>query len=89
MWRSLFLAIGTMLIIVGIEAMLIESATVYAAAESSASEFMDPTGSPAYRTREIVPGEWTPWVILGFGAVIVLYAYTLPQRWRKSAPAAA
>ena len=88
MWRSLFLAIGTMMIIIGIEAMLIDSATVYAAAESSAAQFIDPSAPPTIITKEIQPGEWTPWVILSIGAIVVLYAFTLPQRWVKSAPAA-
>ncbi len=85
MWRSLFLAIGTMMIIIGLEAMLIDSATVYAAAESSASEFIDPSSTPAGQTRIIRPGEWSPWVILSFGAVVVLYAFTLPKRWHRPA----
>lgn len=85
MWRSLFLALGTMMIIIGVEAMLIDSATVYAAAESSAAEFMDPSGSPAVNTKVIRPGEWTPWVILSVGAIVVLYAFTLPQRWHRPA----
>lgn len=88
MWRSLFLALGTMLIIVGIEAMLIESATVYAAGQSSASEFIDPGAPMAANTRVIQPGEWTPWVILSVGAIVVLYAFTLPRRWHQAAPAA-
>jgi len=85
MWRSLFIALGTMMIIIGIEAMLIDSATVYAAAESSAAEFMNPSGVPAVNTKVISPGEWTPWVILSFGAIIVLYAITLPLRWQRGA----
>ncbi len=87
MWRSLFLAFGAMMMIVGVEAMLIDSATVYAAAESSASEFIDPSSPMAGSTKVIRPGEWTPWVIFSFGAIVVLYAFTLPQRWRTSAPA--
>ena len=87
MWRSLFLALGTMMIIVGVEAMLIDSATVYAAAESSAAEFMDPGVPMAANTKIISPGEWTPWVILSVGAIVVLYAFTLPRRWHKPAEA--
>jgi hypothetical protein len=87
MWRSFFLAIGAMMMIVGVEAMLIDSATVYAAAESSASQFMDPNSAPGTVTKEIRPGEWTPWVIFSAGAIIVLYAFTLPQRWVKPAAA--
>ncbi|MGV3486498.1 MAG: hypothetical protein ACO1RT_18925 [Planctomycetaceae bacterium] len=87
MWRSLFLAVGTMMIIIGIEAMLIDSATVYAAADSSAAEFMDPSAPAAVNTKIIQPGEWTPWVILSVGSVVVLYAFTLPQRWHRPAAA--
>lgn len=88
MWRSLFLAIGTMMMIVGVEAMLIDSATVFAAGESSATEFIDPSSPMAVNTRVIRPGEWTPWVILSIGAIVVLYAFTLPRRWHKPAAAA-
>jgi hypothetical protein len=80
-WRSLFLAIGIMLLIVGVECLLIDSATVFAAADSSASEFMDPS-MPAGRTTKVVaPAEWMPWTLLSTGAIVVLYAVTLPKRW--------
>ena len=88
MWRSLFLAIGTMMMIVGVEAMLIDSATFYAAAESSASEFIDRSSPMTANARIIRPGEWTPWVILSLGAIVVLYAFTLPQRWKSPVAAA-
>jgi len=84
MWRSFFIAIGAMMMIVGVEAMLIDSATVYAAAESSAAQFINPNAPPAIITKEIRPGEWTPWVIFSLGAVTVLYSLTLPQRWGKA-----
>lgn len=81
MWRSLFLAIGIMTMIVGIESLLIESATVYAAAESSASELANPSESPARSTKVVSPGEFVPWALLSGGAIIVLYAFTLPKRF--------
>ncbi len=82
-WRSLFLAVGAMLMIIGVESMLIDSATVYAAADSSASEFVDPSAPPAIKTKVIRPSEWTPWASLSVGAIVVLYAFTLPQRFRR------
>ena len=81
MWRSLFLAIGIMTMIVGIESMLIESATVYAAGESSASDFANPNASPSRQTKVVNPGEFVPWALLSGGAIIVLYAFTLPKRF--------
>ena len=83
MWRSFFLAIGAMMIIVGVETLLIDSATIYSAAESSATDFMDPSGSPGKQTRVVTPEEWIPWAAMSIGAVVVLYAFTLPQRWNR------
>ena len=83
MWRSLFLAVGIMAIIVGLECLMIENATLYAAGESSAREFANPAGSPARSTQTWQPAEWFPWAVLSTGAVIVLYAFTLPRRWHQ------
>lgn len=81
MWRSLFLACGIMLLIVGVECMMIDSATLYGPAESSASDFIDPSTPPAPSTRVWTPKEWMPWTLMGSGAIVVLYAITLPKRW--------
>ncbi len=85
MWRSLFLAFGIMAIIVGVESMLIEHANLYEAVEPNAAEFMDPSGPPGYTTKAWTPGEAFPWALLFIGGVVVLYAFTLPQRFRGHA----
>jgi len=84
MWRSLFMALGIMAIILGVETLLIDQATVYAAAESSAVDFMDPGATPAQTTKIWEPGERFPWAMLAIGAVVVLYAITLPKRWHRN-----
>lgn len=81
MWRSFFLAVGIMTMIVGAESMLIDSASVYAAAESSAEEFANPNQPPARRTKTVQPSEMFPWALLSGGAIIVVYAFTLPKRF--------
>lgn len=83
MWRSLFLAVGIMVIVLGIETMFIESASVYAAAESTATDFVDPGTTPAQTTKVWQPGEKFPWAMIAIGAIIILYAITLPKRWRR------
>lgn len=85
MWRSFFLACGIMAIIVGVESMLIENANMYAAAESAASDFIDPSGPPAYTVKPWTPGEAFPWALLFIGGVVVLYAITLPKRFHRHA----
>ncbi len=82
-WRAFFLAIGAMLIIVGVETLLIDSATIYSTAETSATDFMDPTARPGQTTKVVKPDEWIPWAAMSIGAVVVLYAFTLPQRWNR------
>ena len=29
---------------------------------------------------ELVPPDWVPWSLLGTGAVVMLYSFTIPQR---------
>lgn len=83
MWRSLFLAMGAMLVIVGIESMVIESATIYsktAPASAEGGNGAAPAGPP---TRVVQPQEWVPWTAMSVGAIVVLYAFTLPQRFSR------
>ena len=81
MWRSIFIAVGIMAIILGVECLLIESANFYSASETNASSFINPIGDPAPDTREWRPKEWFPWAVLCGGAITILYAFTLPKRW--------
>ena len=68
MWRSLFLALGLFSLILGIESLLIDSAT------------LANRGDPTVISREVVPAEWAPWSLLSAGAVVILYSFTLPQK---------
>jgi len=36
--------------------------------------------NPQTATREVIPPDWAPWSLLGTGAVVVLYSFSLPQR---------
>ena len=83
MWRSIFLALGIMAIIVGAECLIIDSANLYSAGETRASSFMNPAGNPSSSTNVWHPKEWMPWLMLAGGTITVLYAFTLPQRFRR------
>jgi hypothetical protein len=69
MWRSFFLAVGTYCCLLGIEAMALERAVLKVDAMSAQSTW-----------REIVPPDWAPWSLMGAGAVVMLYSFTIPQR---------
>ncbi|NND98359.1 MAG: hypothetical protein HKN47_13640 [Pirellulaceae bacterium] len=83
MWRSLFIALGIMAIIFGFECLVIDNAVLYSRSETTATSFLDPTSAPADTAREWRPREWLPWTVLSAGTIVVLYAFTLPRRWRN------
>lgn len=65
MWRSVFMAVGLFMVILGAESLLIDSATL---ANHDAA------------IRDVVPQEWVPWSLLSGGAVTILYSITIPQK---------
>ena len=84
-WRAFFLAVGAMLIIVGVECMLIDSAT-FASDRTEVVQvnngWFQPATSMEVSTGKVFrPKEWIPWSSLASGAVVLLYAFTLPRRW--------
>lgn len=83
MWRSIFLALGIMAIVIGAECLIIDSAHLYSAGGTKASSFINPADSPSTSTRVWRPKEWMPWLMLAAGAITILYAFTLPKRFRR------
>jgi hypothetical protein len=87
MWRAFFSAIGIVLIIVGIECLLIDSAVLVAgvlddptvpAAQQSGGLF----GAPIANTtadRVFRPSESFPWSLVAGGAIVLLYSISLKQ----------
>jgi hypothetical protein len=73
MWRSLFLALGMFLLVVGAECMAIDQATI-------TSPGGEEEGGPTVVT--VTPQEWVPWSLVSAGAVTMLYSYTLPQKFK-------
>jgi hypothetical protein len=69
MWRSFFLAIGAYCCLLGVQALAVEKAVLKADAPGAHST-----------SREVIPPEWAPWSLLGAGAVVMLYSFTIPQR---------
>jgi hypothetical protein len=69
MFRSLFLALGVYSCLLGMEALVIERAVL-----------KRPEGDSAAVQRVVVPPDWAPWSLMGGGAVVVLYSFTIPRR---------
>ncbi len=81
MWRAIFIAVGIMAIVLGFECLVIDSADIYAAGETKASSFWNPSQTPSVHTREVRPQEWFPYAVLSAGMITILYAFTLPKRF--------
>jgi hypothetical protein len=83
-WRAFFFAVGTMLVIVGVECLMIDSATIVTDRPQSyqvSSNWFQPAQSIQVGTRIIQPPDWIPWSLIASGTVVILYALTLPRRW--------
>jgi hypothetical protein len=76
MWRSLFLAVGVMLCILGVECLGVQEVVFKAQTPAAQSE----AGASLGSSRRIAPPEYAPWSLMGLGAVVILYAYDLPRR---------
>ena len=83
MWRSLFLAIGIMMCLLGAECLVVEEA-VFARSltapppSSTAESLVSPSGTE-FKTQE-----WMPYSFMATGAVIILYTITIPKRLNPS-----
>jgi hypothetical protein len=75
MWRSVFLAIGITIGILGLECMVIDEAVIAKTGVVPAAMSTTDTMS------QIKTREWMPWTFLASGAVIILYTITLPKRF--------
>jgi hypothetical protein len=82
MWRSFFIALGIMAIIVGFESLVIDSANFYSSRGSTAKEFVDPSSVSGQSIVTWQPKEWFPWMVLSAGSLTVIYSFTLPKRFQ-------
>ena len=73
MLRSFFLAIGAYTALLGMEALAIEKAVL--------KPHLVGEGKLAQQ-QDVVPPDWAPWSLMGAGAVVALYSFTIPQRVR-------
>lgn len=66
MWKSFFLASGLFACILGLELLVIDSATILP---------VDGRGGP----RVFMAPDWAPWTLISAGAVTILHFATLPK----------
>ena len=83
MWRAFFLAAGGILIVMGVEALVLDHAVL--AEDSKLVQKVTASTEPVFDdwgvevdqravSKTINPPEWAPWSLLSSGAVILFYA---------------
>ena len=84
MWRAFFCAVGIVLIIVGLECLLIDSAELVAGViDDPSTQVQQQAGGyfsvPVQKSVDRVfrPSEWFPWSMLASGAIVLLYSISL------------
>ena len=89
MWRAFFCAVGIVLMIMGIECHLIDSAVLVAGVmDDPTVQVQQQSGGifsaavPKTIDRVFRPSEWFPWSLLASGAITLLYSISL----RKNSP---
>jgi hypothetical protein len=78
MWRAFFYAVGIVLVVLGIECMVIDSAQIKNSEASKRPKLAvwnsDPIAEP---TKTVRPADWHPWSLLATGSIVLLYSWTI------------
>lgn len=84
MWRSLFMAVGFYVFLLGTQCLVFDKfvlkSRVPAAVQTNWIGQAEVIPGPQ---REFVPTEWAPWSFMAGGAVIWLYAIAISNKMKK------
>jgi hypothetical protein len=80
MWRSLFLAIGVFLVILGVECLGVAQFTLKLRDDATASTSIFDATPVLGSQKQITPPPWAAWSLMSTGAVVCLYSFTIPKR---------
>ena len=78
MWRSFFFAVGVFAVILGGQFLAVDKLVLGKQEPAATRVFgMNMPGTSSLRKKEVTPPEWAPWSLLSFGAVTMLYSFTI------------
>lgn len=86
MWRSFFLAVGISLVVIGFECLGVERVVlrIHDPPPLPILPFQQPAAhGPA---KQISPPSWAPWSLMSTGAIVCIYSFTLPARFKPAPP---
>ena len=80
MVRAFFLAIGFCLIIVGAECLGLDTVVLKIRGEPTPRTTLMEDSPSLGPKKSFSPPEWLPWSLMGSGAVVCIYSFTIPSR---------
>jgi hypothetical protein len=80
MWRALFLSIGIFLILFGIQCLGVSQFTFKAHEDPAPPSSPFETAAAIGPAKKLNPPVWAPWSLMGSGAIVCLYSFTIPRR---------
>ena len=83
MWRSIFMAFGFYVFLLGAQCLVVDKFVLKSRSQAAQTNWLGQTEAILGPPREIVPTEWAPWSIMAGGAVIWLYAVAISNKMKK------
>jgi hypothetical protein len=85
MWRSLFLAIGIYVALLGAQCLVVQrfvlnSQEVVVQAKIG---LLGEEKTRVTRKKEVTPPPWAPWSLMSTGVITCIYSFTIPARVKK------
>ena len=82
MWRAFFLAIGCYAVILGVQCLGVEKVVLRSRPALVRRSLAGPDSTGLEPGRGIVLPRWAPFGVMGSGAMVVIYCFTVPRRVR-------
>ncbi len=84
MWRAVFLAIGFYILILGVQCLGVQKfvLTIREPPKQREPGVLAPEPAKKGPKRVVEPPDWAPWSLMSTGAIVCLYSFTIPARFK-------
>lgn len=85
MWRSMFLAVGVFVVLLGAQCLVIQKfvLTSQEVVIQETSGLLGAEKTQVTRKKELTPAPWAPWSLMSTGVITCIYSFTIPARVKK------
>ena len=83
MWRTLFMAFGAFVFLLGTQCLVVEKFVLKSRAQVIQTNWLGQSRTSLGSHHEVIPKEWAPWSFMSGGAVVWLYAVAISNRMKK------